>query len=249
MIRFGLIGRPLTHSFSKKYFSEKFQKENISGYEYDLYELESIEEFPALLKNTENLKGINVTIPYKEQVIPFLDRLDPNTAGKINAVNVVKVEEDGTLTGYNSDYIGFKESLLNFIPDNGKGMKALILGTGGASKAIIAVMEELEIPYLKVSRSKSEDTVTYQDLNEEIMSLHTLVINTTPLGTYPKEDTFPALPYELLTKGHYAYDLVYNPSETTFMKKFLEKGGKAKNGLQMLVGQAEASWTIWQKKG
>ncbi|KXX68631.1 shikimate dehydrogenase [Flammeovirga sp. SJP92] len=242
MKKFGLIGYPLGHSFSKKYFTEKFQKEGIEGCEYELYELEKIDIFSDLVSNTE-LTGLNVTIPYKQDVIPYLDRLDPATAGKIGAVNVIKFEEDGTKTGYNSDYYGFKTSLLEFLPHT--KFKALILGTGGASKAIKVTLEDLDIPYQYVSRNRTEESISYADITEEIYATHTLVINTTPLGMHPNEGIAPKLPYELTTENHYFFDVVYNPSITEFMKLGAENGAKTLNGLDMLIGQAEASWKIW----
>ncbi|MBB3699765.1 shikimate dehydrogenase [Flammeovirga yaeyamensis] len=244
MKTYGLIGYPLEHSFSKKYFTEKYEKEGIEGCQYELFELENIKQFTDLL--TENqLNGLNVTIPYKEQVIPFLDRLDPETAGKIGAANVIKFEEDGTLTGYNSDYIGFKNSLESFLPHT--QFKALVLGTGGASKAIKAVLDDLKIPFLSVSRNRSDESIAYSDVTEEIYTAHTLVINTTPLGMHPKVGVAPDLPYEFTSDKHYFFDVVYNPAETEFLKICREKGGHGMNGLDMLIGQAEASWVIWNK--
>ncbi|OHX67058.1 shikimate dehydrogenase family protein [Flammeovirga pacifica] len=244
MKTYGLIGYPLEHSFSKKYFTEKYNKEGIEGCQYDLFELENIQQFTDLLKDNQ-LNGLNVTIPYKEQVLPFLDRLDPETAGKIGAANVIKFEEDGTLTGYNSDYFGFKNSLKSFLPHT--NFKALVLGTGGASKAIKAVLEDLNIPFKSVSRNRSEESIAYSDVTEEIYTTHTLVVNTTPLGMHPKVGIAPELPYEFTSDNHYFFDVVYNPAETEFLKICREKGGHGMNGLDMLIGQAEASWEIWNK--
>ncbi|ANQ50285.1 shikimate dehydrogenase [Flammeovirga sp. MY04] len=244
MKTYGLIGYPLEHSFSKKYFTEKYEKEGIEGCQYELFELENIKQFTDLLKENQ-LNGLNVTIPYKEQVLPFLDRLDPETAGKIGAANVIKFEEDGTLTGYNSDYIGFKNSLESFLPHT--QFKALVLGTGGASKAIKAVLDDLKIPFLSVSRNKTEESIAYSDVTEENYTTHTLVINTTPLGMHPKVGVAPDLPYEFTSDKHYFFDVVYNPAETEFLKICREKGGHGMNGLDMLIGQAEASWVIWNK--
>ncbi|MEH0158382.1 shikimate dehydrogenase [Limibacter armeniacum] len=244
MNKLGLIGFPLKHSFSQKYFSEKFEKENIEGYEYHLYELPSISELPKLLKEEEGLLGLNVTIPYKEQVIPFLDKLDPETAGKIGAVNVIKVEEDGTLTGYNSDYFGFANSLKRFVSKDVK--KALVLGTGGAAKAVKAVLESMTIEFVSVSRTRREGVIAYENLTEEVMASTHLIVNTTPLGTFPDVENAPDIPYHYLTASHYCYDLVYNPSETAFMKKAAAFGAHIKNGMEMLQGQAEAAWSIWQ---
>lgn len=242
MKKYGLIGYPLGHSFSKKYFAEKFQKEGIEGCEYELYELENIDIFRDLT-SSNNLAGINVTIPYKQDVIPYLDRLDPSTAGKIRAVNVIKFEEDGTKTGYNSDYYGFKTSLLEFLPHT--KFKALVLGTGGASKAIKVALQDLDIPFLSVSRTKTDDSISYADITAEVYASHALIINTTPLGMHPNEGIAPKLPYEKTTENHYFFDLVYNPEVTEFMRLGAKNGGQTINGLDMLIGQAEAAWKIW----
>ena len=244
--RYGLIGFPLSHSFSKKYFTEKFARENISDCEYELYELADIQEFSDLVHKTENLCGINVTIPYKRAVMPFLDDLH-EAARRIGAVNVIKFE-DGKLIGYNSDYFGFKQSLLNLLAGE-KPEKALILGTGGASGAICTALEDLEIPFTFVSRSPAENRLTYAQIGPEILAENRLIINTSPVGMSPKNDTFPALPYEGLSNRHFLYDLVYNPKETVFMKKGISAGAKVCNGLEMLHLQAIKSWEIWNREG
>ncbi|WP_281615458.1 shikimate dehydrogenase [Flammeovirga sp. SubArs3] len=244
MKTYGLIGYPLGHSFSKKYFTEKYEKENIEGCQYELFELDHIEKLAQLL-DEKDLNGLNVTIPYKEQVLPFLDRLDPASAGKIGAANVIKFEKDGTLTGYNSDYYGFRSSLEKFLPHT--NFKALVLGTGGASKAVKVALEDMGIPFISVSRKASKDSISYDGVTEEVYKEHSLVVNTTPLGMHPKEGIAPQLPYHATTENHYFYDLVYNPAETEFMKQGITNGGHAKNGLEMLIGQAEASWEIWNK--
>ncbi|MBN2766902.1 MAG: shikimate dehydrogenase [Paludibacteraceae bacterium] len=245
MRNFGLIGFPLGHSFSKKYFTDKFAHKNIDA-EYQLYELKSIEEFDSLIKKVK-LNGLNVTIPYKEQVIPFLDKLD-ETAAQIGAVNVIRFEyenEKTVLTGYNSDVIGFENSLKPFLkPDH---QKALILGTGGASKAIFYSLQKLGIACTYVSRSTKSGQLTYSDLSAEIMNDNLLIINATPLGTSPKADVCPDIPYESITAKHVLFDVVYNPAETLFMKKGRDAGAIALNGEQMLIGQAEAAWEIWNK--
>jgi shikimate dehydrogenase len=243
MKTYGLIGHLLEHSFSGKYFTEKFEKENIQECQYQLYPIESIKEFAQLKK--QNLAGLNVTIPYKEQIIPYLDELDEHAAS-IGAVNVIEFE-NGKTKGYNSDYYGFKDSLINFLPKEFNS-KALILGTGGASKAIKQALIDLSIPFEVVSRKAGFDyTYAYLNSKPEILQDYELIINSTPLGTYPKEEEKPDLPYEALNQNHYLYDLVYNPSETAFMKAGAKQGANTINGLEMLIGQAEKSWEIWNK--
>jgi shikimate dehydrogenase len=246
MRQFGLIGFPLGHSFSKKYFSEKFKNENIDA-RYDLYELSNISEFPNL-RNSIKLSGLNVTIPYKEQIIPLLDKLD-DTAASIGAVNVIRFDYDNngkaTLTGFNTDAIGFENSLKPFLKPHHK--KALILGTGGASKAILYTLQQLGIECSYVSRSTREGQLTYSDLNEEILNDNLLIVNATPLGTFPKTDACPDIPYQFLTDKHLLFDVVYNPAETLFMKKGRDAGATALNGEEMLIGQAIAAWEIWNR--
>ncbi len=244
MRQFGLIGKKLSHSFSKKYFTEKFAKENIKNCAYDLYELTHASELKRLVSKNKNLRGLNVTIPYKNDVIPLLDELD-SRAKKIGAVNVIKITEDKKLIGYNSDYYGFKNSLEKWLGN--KSIKALVLGTGGASKAVKVALDDLEIPFIQVSRTATKTALDYTTLNSnrEIYKSHQLIINTTPLGMCPKVDTSPDLQYEWLTSNHYLYDLVYNPEETVFMKTGKGKGTQTKNGLEMLILQAEKSWEIW----
>ena len=246
MRKFGLIGFPLGHSFSKKFFSEKFENESIDA-RYDLYELSNIGEFQNL-RNNENLSGLNVTIPYKEQVIPMLDRLD-DTAAHIGAVNVIRFDYDkngtATLTGFNTDAVGFENSLKPFLKSYHK--KALILGTGGASKAILYTLQKLGIECRYVSRTVREGQLTYSDLNKEIIDNKLLIINATPLGTFPKTDIWPDIPYQFLTEKHLLFDVVYNPAETLFMKKGRDAGATALNGEEMLIGQAIAAWEIWNR--
>jgi shikimate dehydrogenase len=242
---YGLIGYPLTHSFSKKYFTEKFEKEGISGCVYENFEIPAIDAFPALVRERKNLKGLNVTIPYKQEVMPFLSGLD-SSAERVGAVNVIKLYEDGRLVGFNSDYYGFRQALLeDFLPEDRNGIAALVLGTGGASKAVRVALEDLNIPYRQVSRRATEESMAYQELSEEVVQQHRLIINTTPLGMYPKTDTAPDLPYTALTSGHFLFDLVYNPAQTLFMKKGAARGARVKNGLRMLHLQAEKAWEIW----
>ncbi|HHT22185.1 MAG TPA: shikimate dehydrogenase [Bacteroidales bacterium] len=243
MKQYGLIGLPLEHSFSKKYFTKKFAKEN-TNVQYELYELENILQFKELIKN-ENLCGLNVTIPYKELIIPYLDEVD-EVAAKIGAVNVIKfIRENETLKlkGFNSDAVGFENSIKPFLKSPHK--KALILGTGGASKAIEFILGKLGIEVKFVSRSVSENKLIYSDLDGDILSEYLLVVNATPLGTFPNVNTCPDIPYEFLTERHLLFDVVYNPAETLFMKKGKERGATVLNGEEMLIGQAEEAWRIW----
>jgi shikimate dehydrogenase len=247
MQRFGLIGYPLGHSFSKKYFTEKFEKEGIDA-EYELYPIEDIDELLDLIKNTKGLEGINVTIPYKESVIKYLDEVDEKAAA-IGAVNTIKIHK-GKLKGFNTDYIGFKTSLVKFIVANPMPEKALILGTGGASKAVQMALLGLGIPFSLVSRNPKEGQLSYQDFDSSTnqhLSSYQLIINTTPLGMAPNTNASPELPYHLLTQDHYLYDLVYNPMVTPFMQQGIDAKCWVKNGLEMLHGQAEAAWEIWNK--
>lgn len=241
---FGLIGYPLSHSFSKKYFSEKFQKEKILDAQYELFEITSIDYLPEVLRENKNLRGLNVTIPYKNEVMRFLDHLDAS-AEKVGAVNVVKISNSG-LTGFNSDYFGFKESLIKWLPESISNMKAAILGTGGASKAVKAVLQDLNMEFAMVSRNPQKHQLTYQDFNNSnLLKEFKLIINTTPLGMSPQIDTAPQLPYDHLTADHYLFDLVYNPLETKFLQYGKEQNARVKNGLEMLYLQAEKSWEIW----
>jgi len=245
MKEFGLIGYPLGHSFSKKFFTEKFDRENIDA-RYDLYELQNISEFEALISKSE-LCGLNVTIPYKEKVIDFLDKLD-DTAAKIGAVNVIKfIRKDGQLVleGYNSDAIGFENSLKPFLKPTHK--KALILGTGGASKAIDYTFRKLGIETTFVSRTLKNGMLTYGQLTSEIMTDYTVIVNASPVGTFPHSDECPDIPYQYLTPNHLLFDVVYNPTETLFLKKGKEQGAAILNGEGMLIGQAIAAWKIWNE--
>lgn len=246
MNRYGLIGFPLTHSFSQRYFSEKFAREGISDSQYDLFELPDVSALPELLK-LPDLRGLNVTIPHKQAVLPFLDRLDAS-AEKIGAVNVIKLAADGSRTGYNSDYYGFRQSLSDWLltlERSPSDLQALVLGTGGASKAVIVALADMGIPFKFVSRTKQDDMLTYKELTD-VLADYSLIINGSPIGTYPRIDEAPPIPYQQLTHHHLLYDLVYNPAETQFMKLGHERGASVHNGLRMLQLQAEKAWEIWQ---
>jgi shikimate dehydrogenase len=236
---FGLIGYPLSHSFSKRYFSQKFETEKIDA-QYENYPLKSIDEFPGLISN-HNLSGINVTIPYKQEVIQYLDSMS-DEAEKIGAVNTIQIRE-GKLIGNNTDCYGFQQSLIPFLKPTHK--HALVLGTGGASKAVVFVLDKLGIEWKYVSRTKIENGLTYQEVNKDVIKKHCLIINTTPLGMYPNIEESPAIDYEAIGDNHLLYDLVYNPEETLFLQKGKEKGATIKNGLEMLHLQAEKAWEIW----
>jgi shikimate dehydrogenase len=240
---FGLIGYPLSHSFSKKYFAEKFEKEGITDCRYENFPIESIQEIPKLLKEHPNLEGLNVTIPYKEQVLPFLH--SKNTIVEvINASNCITIR-NGQLRGHNTDVAGFEQSLEPLLRPHHR--KALILGTGGASKAVEYVLHKKDIACHYVSRKQQPGYFTYEQLTPELMADHTLVINTTPVGMYPSVKEAPPIPYEALTASHYLFDLVYNPAKTLFLKKGEERGAAIKNGEDMLLIQAEESWKIWNQ--
>jgi shikimate dehydrogenase len=243
--KFGLIGYPLGHSFSKKYFSEKFVREGIQGCQFELYPIESISEFPQLMDGEASLEGLSVTIPYKEQVIPYLDALDPACA-QIGAVNCIRIR-DGKKIGFNTDYLGFKQSLQSWLGT--EIPNALVLGTGGASKAVQQALRDLGTSYRIVSRNQMEGQLTYDDLRDqpEWLASHPLIINTTPLGTYPQVEDLPNIPLEQLYAAHRVYDLVYNPSITRLMQECIARGGTAKNGQDMLELQAEAAWSIWNR--
>ena len=240
----GLIGRPLSHSFSKSYFTNKFEKQGITDFQYQLFELTTIEELIPLLKSTPNLVGLNVTIPYKQEVLPYLDEISPE-AKAIGAVNVIKIE-GGKLFGFNSDYFGFKTSLQVWLGKDWQG-KALVLGTGGASLAVHAALNDLGIPAIAVSRTAGQRVTTYSQVKQQkLQTTHKLWVNTTPLGMHPNIESAPDLDYEFLDDSYALYDLVYNPTTTRFMKSGMERGAKVKNGLEMLELQAEKSWEIWR---
>ncbi|CAM4096220.1 shikimate dehydrogenase [Pedobacter westerhofensis] len=245
MKTFGLIGFPLGHSFSKKFFSEKFELEGIRDCRYELFPMENIDSIRHLLAGEETLRGLNVTIPHKVNVLPFLNELDDaaKTIGAVNCISVEKKNGKTWLKGYNTDAFGFAESLKPFLKEN--HTKALVLGDGGAAKAVKYVLDQLNISYLSVVRTPVAGAVLYDQISEELMSSHQLIINTTPLGTFPNVETAPAIPYEFITDQHLAYDLVYNPEETEFMRRAKVRGAAVKNGLEMLQLQALRAWSIW----
>lgn len=241
---FGLIGKNIDYSFSKKHFSEKFSSEPFLDCQYQNFDIQEIDFFTEIIKNNPNLKGLNVTIPYKETVIPFLNKLSIKAA-KIGAVNVIRFTKKGKLKGYNSDCYGFKKTLKPLLQPHHK--KALILGTGGASKAVAYALEELNISYTFVSREPTEFSINYDLINATTFDNYHIIINCTPLGTSPNINDFPLIPYHFFTEKHIAFDLIYNPEETEFLKKAKKKGAICKNGLEMLVLQAEKSWQIWNR--
>lgn len=241
---FGLIGYPLSHSFSKKYFSAKFEREGIQNACYELFPIAKIELFPDLIQSYPNLRGLNVTIPYKEAVMPYLDELE-ESAQAIGAVNTINIA-DGKTKGFNTDVFGFEQSLREFFQKSGaQPEKALVLGTGGAAKAVRFVLEKMDIAHRTVSRRKGKGDLTYGELNEAIMQEHRLIVNTTPLGMAPNIGSFPNIPYHCIEKKHMLYDLVYNPELTAFLQKGKARGAAIENGLAMLYGQAERAWAIW----
>jgi shikimate dehydrogenase len=247
MKRYGLLGYPLTHSFSKRYFTEKFETEKIES-TYENFEIDTIDKFPEVIKNNPEIIGLNVTIPYKEQVIPFLDELN-DSAKEIGAVNTIQVKrtESGVhLKGFNTDTYGFESSLKPLLKEHHK--KAIILGTGGASKALKFVLTKLGIEFVSASIEElKENEIRYEDIDEKMMNDRLLIINATPLGTYPKVDTFANIPYEFISDKHLLFDLVYNPEVTQFLQKGLDKGATVKNGYEMLLQQARKAYIIWNE--
>lgn len=242
--RFGLLGRNISYSFSKGYFTEKFNKEHFEGCTYENFDIQEINDFTELVKTNPDLNGLNVTIPYKEIVIPFLDKLSKN-AIQIGAVNTIKFTKKGKLKGYNTDYYGFKKSLEPLLEPHHK--KALILGTGGASKGVAFALDQLDITYTFVSREAKENCIDYSLIDAATFDNYQIIINCTPVGTSPNVDAFPLIPYEFFTEKHIAYDLIYNPAETQFLSKAKAQGAQIKNGLDMLIFQAEKAWKIWNK--
>lgn len=240
---FGLLGKNISYSFSRGYFTDKFEKLKLKKSKYVNFDLQNIEDFPKIITENKNLKGINVTIPYKEEIIPFLSKID-KTAKKIGAVNTIKFTKRGNLKGYNTDVVGFENSLIPLLKKHHK--RALILGTGGASKAIAYALNRNDIKYKFVSRNpEGKKEISYDSLTQDVIEKHTIIINSTPLGTFPDVDKCPNIPYQFITKNHILYDLIYNPAITAFLSKGREKEAITKNGLEMLELQAEESWRIW----
>lgn len=244
MEQYGLLGFPLKHSFSKKFFTDKFLNENRDA-TYINFEISDIAELKNIIDTHPNLKGLNVTIPYKEQVIPLLDNLSPEAEaiGAVNVIQIKRTENDIHLKGFNSDIIGFKKSIAPLLLS--KHQNALILGTGGASKAVVVGLKQLGIKTKFVSRKKKDNMLTYEELTPEIISQYQIIVNCTPCGMFPHTEECPSLPYDVLTSEHLLYDLIYNPEETLFLKKGREQGAVIKNGLEMLHLQALASWEFW----
>ena len=241
--RFGLVGKNISYSFSRGYFTEKFNFLGLQDHSYENFDLQEIADFKKLFENNKNIKGLNVTIPYKEAVIPYLDAISTK-AKKIGAVNTIKISKKG-LKGYNTDVYGFKKSIKPLLKEHHK--KALILGTGGASKAIAFVFSELNIEYTFVSRRASVNQFGYNDLDQTILDQYSILVNCTPLGTYPNIEERPAIPYQYISKKHLLFDLIYNPEKTAFLKAGESKGAIIANGYHMLELQAEKAWEIWNR--
>ena len=241
MANYGLIGKNIAYSFSKKFFNEKFKKEGLA-HSYQNFDIDTIELFKKIIKENTGIKGLNVTIPYKENIIPYLDTLD-NQARIIGAINTIKVLEDGSLKGYNTDHYGFSKALSSYPAISNK--TALILGNGGASKAIKYALDTLGYCCTTVSRTKTQDTITYNQVTKQVLEDHLLIVNTTPLGVAPDVLKCPEIPYRYLTKKHFLFDLIYNPQKTTFLKHGLANGATIANGSKMLEYQAQEAWSIW----
>jgi len=241
MAKYGLIGNNISYSFSKTFFTLKFEKENRAD-TYHNFDIANINQLKDILKKNRDLKGLNVTIPFKESVIPLLDKIDKE-ANSIGAVNTIRINKKGELKGYNTDHYGFAHALIEFFPIKEK--KALVLGTGGACKAIKFVLKAMSFEITQVSRSQKGKTINYKDINYQVMSNNYLIINCTPLGTFPNIHEYPDIPYEYLTKDHLAFDLTYNPRETQFMIRSKKNGARVTNGLKMLEYQAKRSLSIW----
>ena len=242
--RFGLLGKNIEYSFSRNFFSSKFSTQNLVNHSYDNFDLPFLEGFKEMLNNEPHLCGLNVTIPYKKKVIPFLDRISEESKA-IGAVNTIVWDNEGKTVGHNTDHLGFKKALtekIEFIPK-----KALILGTGGASSAVQYALKSLNCKATIVSRTAKPNHLTYDELDNKVISNNQLIVNTTPLGTFPNINQAPSIPYQFLNSKHFIFDLIYNPSETLFMKKAKDQGSQITNGYQMLVYQAEKSWELWNE--
>ncbi|MDA9622401.1 shikimate dehydrogenase [Flavobacteriaceae bacterium] len=238
--KYGLIGKNINYSFSKKYFNDKFFKENITNCSYENYDLQSIKDFKNIIKD-DAIKGLNVTIPYKEEIIELVNKIDP-IAKKIGAINTIKIHDKDIIEGYNTDYIGFVMSLKNIISNQ---KKALVLGTGGASKAIIFGLNSIGVKSTIVSRDKREGVISYSELSKKVIEENTIIINCTPLGTFPEVQECPKIPFEFLSSNHICYDLIYNPEKTKFLLESEKMGATIINGKKMLENQANESWKIW----
>lgn len=238
--KYGLIGKNINYSFSKKYFNDKFLKENITNCSYENYDLQSIKDFKNIIKD-DAIKGLNVTIPYKEEIIELVNKIDP-IAKKIGAINTIKIHDKDIIEGYNTDYIGFVMSLKNIISNQ---KKALVLGTGGASKAIIFGLNSIGVKSTIVSRDKREGVISYSELSKKVIEENTIIINCTPLGTFPEVQEYPKIPFEFLSSNHICYDLIYNPEKTKFLLESEKMGATIINGKKMLENQANESWKIW----
>lgn len=248
MKKLGLIGFPLGHSFSKKFYEEKFEREHITGFHYDLYSIEDIAAFPTIFEREPTFYGFNVTIPHKRNVMRFLNEFSPEAA-EINAVNCIQIRWHGGkpyLKGFNTDAFGFEQSLRPFLQPQHR--HALVFGNGGAAQAVYYVLRKLGIPYQIVSRSRNTGDLTYSDLTEQIVASHRLLINCSPVGTFPDVHEAPDIPYDGIGASHLLYDLIYNPEETSFLKKGKERGATVKNGHEMLILQAEKNWEIWNQE-
>lgn len=241
--QFGLVGKNISYSFSKSHFTKKFEDLNLLDYSYENLDFQDISELPNFLKNNPNLKGLNVTIPYKETIIPYLDKLSKK-ASEIGAVNTIRFTKNGKLKGFNTDYYGFQKALEPLLLRHHK--KALLLGTGGASKAVAYALTQMGIANKYVSRTSSGQTIGYSQINDKTFEEYQIIINCTPLGTSPKTNVCPEIPYQFFTSNHIAFDLIYNPAETLFLQKAKAQGAVIKNGLEMLKIQAEKAWEIWK---
>ena len=247
MKTFGLIGHPLGHSFSKNYFTEKFENEGLDKHQYVNFDIDTIAKFPSIFDQYEEICGLNCTIPYKQQIMQFLNEIDEEAkeVGAVNTIKILNTAQGIRLKGYNTDIIGFERSIKPLL--NNKHKKALILGTGGASKAVKYILTKLGIEYISASIEEElfENEIRYEDIDVKMIEDHLLIINATPLGTYPNVDNCAKIPYDAISTDHVLFDLVYNPSVTLFMKKGMSNGATVKNGLEMLQGQALAAWEIW----